>query len=60
MEPWNKNLTFIFPTKYVIPKKLKRLAIGQVRLQGKFLNMTMEICIEFDVPLNIKVPFNDP
>ena len=32
MEPWNKSLNFIFPTKYVIPKSLKfKLAIGQVR-----------------------------
>ena len=23
MEPWNKSLNFIFPTKYVIPKSLK-------------------------------------
>ena len=29
MEPWNKNLNFIFPTKYVFPKSPK-LAIGQV------------------------------
>ena len=28
--PWNKSLNFIFPTKYVIPKRLSRLAIGQV------------------------------
>ena len=28
--PWNKSLNFIFPTKYVIPKSLSRLAIGQV------------------------------
>ena len=28
--PWNKSLNFIFPTKYGIPKSLKRLAIGQV------------------------------
>ena len=29
--PWKKSLNFIFPTKYVIPKSLSRLAIGQVR-----------------------------
>ena len=23
MEPWNKSLNFVFPTKYVIPKKFK-------------------------------------
>ena len=32
MEPWNKSLNFTFPTKYVIPKSLSRLAIGQVRI----------------------------
>ena len=30
MEPEIKSLNFIFPTKYVIPKSLSRLAIGQV------------------------------
>ena len=31
MEPWNKSLNFIFPTKYVIPKSSKfSRAIGQV------------------------------
>ena len=28
--PRNKSLNFIFPTKYGIPQKFKRLAIGQV------------------------------
>ena len=31
MDPEKKSLNFIFPTKYVIPKSLSRLAIGQVR-----------------------------
>ncbi len=26
--PWKKSLNFIFPTKYGIPQKFKRLAIG--------------------------------
>ena len=30
MDPERKSLNFIFPTKYVIPKSLSRLAIGQV------------------------------
>ena len=30
MDPEKKSLNFIFPTKYVIPKSLSRLAIGQV------------------------------
>ena len=31
MDPENKSLNFIFPTRYVIPKSLSRLVIGQVR-----------------------------
>jgi len=31
MDPENKSLHFIFPTRYVIPKILSRLVIGQVR-----------------------------
>ncbi len=31
MDPEKKSLNFIFPTKYVIPKSLSRLDIGQVR-----------------------------
>ena len=31
MDPEKKSLNFIFPTKYVIPKSLSRLATGQVR-----------------------------
>ena len=30
MDPEQKSLNFIFPTKYVIPKSLSSLAIGQV------------------------------
>ncbi len=29
--PWNTSLSFIFPIKYVIPKRWQRLAIGWVR-----------------------------
>ena len=31
MGPRNKTLNFIFPTKYVVPKSLKFIAIGQER-----------------------------
>ena len=30
MDPEKKGLNYIFPTKYVIPKSLSRLAIRQV------------------------------
>ena len=30
MDPEKNSLNFIFPTKYVIPKSLSRLVIGQV------------------------------
>ena len=36
MDPEKKSLNFIFPTKYVIPKSLSRLAIGWVRMAYKF------------------------
>ena len=35
MDPEKKSLNFIFPTKYVIPKSLSRLAIGQVSKNTK-------------------------
>ncbi len=38
MDPEKKSLNFIFPTKYVIPKNLSRLAIGQVS-QHKVLHL---------------------
>ena len=34
MDPEEKKMNFIFPTKYRIPKSLSRLAIGQVRNMG--------------------------
>ena len=37
MEPEKNSLNFIFPTKYVIPKSLSRLAIGQVSNMQKYL-----------------------
>ena len=37
MDPEKKSLNFIFPTKYVIPKSLSRLAIGQVS-KDSFIN----------------------
>ena len=36
MDPEKKSLNFIFPTKYVIPKSLSRLAIGQVSFPTTF------------------------
>ena len=35
MDPEKKSLNFIFRTKYVIPKSLSRLAIGQVSFSRK-------------------------
>ena len=43
MEPWDKSLNFLFPTKHAIPKKKQAvLAIGQVRIDQ---DMTQDLMI---------------
>ena len=47
MDPEKKSLNFIFPTKYVIPKSLSRLAIGQVKI-SKWLMVPWDLSFSWD------------
>ena len=52
MDPEKKGLNLIFPTKYVIPKSLSRLAIGQVSwfFVDKNQPATWHSCLEIPLP----------